>query len=493
MTGSDRSRCWNAWSFLLGIALFAIGLFLFLSWRTYGFGFPLDDSWIHQTYARNLIRDGAWAFNRQESSSGSTAPLWTLLLSAGYLLGISNKVWSYGLGVALLGLTAWTAAIWHQRRCGEDGFWPYAVAGLILAEWHLVWAALSGMETVAAMFIILVVFLLMEKEHYPAWLLGVLIGVGVWIRPDAVTLALPLLWAWSFQRPWDVRRNGLRLLQALAGAILILIPYLLLNYTHSGSIWPSTYYAKQAEYAVLRELPAPQRLFSMTLLPLVGVGSVMLPGVLYSIIQDIRTRSWWGLAPIVWLGSFIVLYAVRLPVMYQHGRYLMPVIPVFLVLGMEGMRAWVSRGNTSRWRWVLARSWQTTTVLLSAIFLVRGGQVYARDVAIIETEMVAAARWVSERTPPDALVAAHDIGALGYYGERRILDLAGLVSPEVIPILRDEKALSRYLDARGADYLMTFPGWYPELVSHAEAVFQTHAMHSLAAGGENMTVYLWNP
>jgi hypothetical protein len=35
------------------------------------------------------------------------------------------------------------------------------------------------------------------------------------------------------------------------------------------------------------------------------------------------------------------------------------------------------------------------------------------DVAVIESEMVNTAKWVAESTEPDALVAAHDIGALG--------------------------------------------------------------------------------
>jgi len=38
--------------------------------------------------------------------------------------------------------------------------------------------------------------------------------------------------------------------------------------------------------------------------------------------------------------------------------------------------------------------------------------------------------WLRDNTPPDAVIAALDIGALGYASERRILDLAGLVSPD---------------------------------------------------------------
>ena len=107
--------------------------------------------------------------------------------------------------------------------------------------------------------------------------------------------------------------------------------------------------------------------------------------------------------------------------------------------------------------------------------------------------MVAVARWISQRTEPDALIAAHDIGALGYFGRRRLLDLAGLVSPEVIPFLRNEAQLSTWLDQSSADYLVTFPDWYPSLVklSQAEQVFETGAPYSPAAGGQNMAVYRW--
>jgi hypothetical protein len=142
---------------------------------------------------------------------------------------------------------------------------------------------------------------------------------------------------------------------------------------------------------------------------------------------------------------------------------------------------------------VASRVWVLAAVLVTLIFTAIGAQAYTRDVQIIESEMVATARWIEANTDSRALVAAHDIGALGYYSHRALLDLAGLVTPEVIPFIRDEARLETWLDASGADYLMTFPGWYPALVQKAGGGlrYQTGAPYSPAAGGENMAVYAW--
>ena len=76
------------------------------------------------------------------------------------------------------------------------------------------------------------------------------------------------------------------------------------------------------------------------------------------------------------------------------------------------------------------------------------------DVAIIETEMVNTAKWISENTTEDAKIAAHDIGALGFFGNRAIIDLAGLISPEVIPFMDDEHQLAEFLIFENPDYLI---------------------------------------
>ena len=89
------------------------------------------------------------------------------------------------------------------------------------------------------------------------------------------------------------------------------------------------------------------------------------------------------------------------------------------------------------------------------------------------------------------MIAAHDIGAIGYFTQRPILDLAGLVSPDVIAFIRDEPGLARFLDEECPRYLVTFPAWYPQLTENGEQVFQTDTQITREIGGENMVVYRW--
>jgi hypothetical protein len=211
--------------------------------------------------------------------------------------------------------------------------------------------------------------------------------------------------------------------------------------------------------------------------------------------QAAHRRRWEAPIALGWVLALMGAYALRLPVTYQHGRYLMPVIPVLLALGVGGLATMARPRSSHLLARVLSRAWLAALALLALVFWLRGALAYRTDVQIIQTEMVATARWVAANTPAEALIAAHDIGALGYFGRRHILDMAGLVSPQVIPFIRDEGRLSGWLDQEGASYLVTFPNWYPGLSAsrQSQPVFVTGAPYSPAAGGENMTVYIWRP
>jgi hypothetical protein len=477
---------------ILAIALSAVAMFLALSRATYRLGFPLDDAWIHQTYARNLASLGQWAFVPGEPSAGSTSPLWTMSLAVGHLLRLDPVGWAHLLGTASLLFTAWLGARWARRRAADPGWLPVAVALTILVEWHLVWSAVSGMETLLLAAAAILALAMMEPEAWRPFRVGLVIGGAVWIRPDALVLLAAGAWrAWT-ESGSSVRTRAGHTARLLVGAAFALIPYLVFLRLTGDSWWPSTFYAKQAEYAILTQTPLLNRLWEVARAPLVGAGGLLLLAGLAEAAGVVRSRKWTKLAPLVWTASYLGAYALRLPVTYQHGRYQIPVVPVLIVLGWCGALDWLAPTG-ERWRWVVGRAWAGAVAVTLPAFLILGGRAYAQDVAIIESEMVDTAVWVSGQTPLEARVAAHDIGALGYFGGRDLLDLAGLTNPELIPILRDESALGRAMQANRVDYLVTFPDWYPALSACGEVVYASAGRFSPAAGGESMTVYRWRP
>jgi hypothetical protein len=477
---------------LAGSVFLAMSAYIFASALQSGTGYPLDDAWIHQTYARNLAQYGEWSFIPGLPSGGSTAPLWSALIAPAYLAGQNGFVWTMLLGgLGLLGL-AWFGEKWFEK-CGNMVMGKIPLAGLFLAfEWHLVWAAASGMETILyAAAIVLVFWQLADKAGN--WLMmGLLAGLIVWLRPDGLTLLGPIAYVAYFSEvstTKKLRAIGL----AFGGFLLGFLPYLVFNHFLAGSWWPNTFFAKQAEYAIHLEAPLLSRFFLLAKLPVVGAGVLLLPGFIWVLWRSVAERNWTIQSAGLWWVGYTLIYALRLPVDYQHGRYLMPAMPVFFVLGLMGTDdIWRMAMHSKQILALLNKVWRTTLMVVLAAFLFIGAtQAYALDVGIINTEMVAAAKWIAGNTPTDALIAAHDIGALGYYGGRDVLDLAGLISPDVIPFIRDEKRLAIHLDEAGVTYLMTFPGWYVNLTEDVNLVFKTKGKYAPSVGGENMCIYEW--
>jgi hypothetical protein len=461
-----------------------------MSARTLGLGFPLDDAWIHQSYARNLVQRGEWAFLPGQPSAGSTSPLWAVLIAIGHALGLDPRLWAYALGGGCLFLLAVMGSRWLLQRDSNSGTWAWFAGGLIAVEWHLAWAAVSGMEVLAIGITAIIVLNMLDRRS-TSLSMGVVIGVGVWVRPEALLLTLPVVWVLVIEERTRPRRLLGKLAGLLVGMGALIIPYLWFNQAISGEWWPTTFYAKQAEYALHRQAPLLSRILEQIGAPLIGALALLLPGLVIGAVNALRRREWVKLAPHIWASAHLGAYAWRLPLTYQHARYAIPVIPVMMVLGVQGLLGWIRLRAAEPTRRVLSRAWLISIVIVAGGFWLLGARAYGQDVAIIESEMVASAHWISDNTEMDAIVAAHDIGALGYFGDREVLDLAGLVDAEVIPFLRDEEALAEWLDSRQADYLMTFPGWYPQLTSEADQVFSTDAPFSPAAGMENMAVFSW--
>jgi hypothetical protein len=164
---------------------------------------------------------------------------------------------------------------------------------------------------------------------------------------------------------------------------------------------------------------------------------------------------------------------------------------VFFLIGLMGFYEFLPSLRTYRTR--LARQAALVAVVLfSLTFNGFGAYTYGQDVGLIESEMVVSAKWAAQNIPSGAVIAAHDIGALGFFDHHAIIDLAGLISPEVVPFMRDEVRLASFMDERGVEYLIAFPYWYPDLIQRGTPVFVTEGHFVETPASQNMTIYRWN-
>jgi hypothetical protein len=473
-------------------------------------GFPLDDSWIHQVYGRNLAQTGQWTFISGVPSAASTSPLYTVLLSIGYSFSIRYTLWTYTLGVLALWIAGMVGARMAERLLPNQKHIGL-VAGLALVlTWHLIWAAASGMETMLfSMWTLVLIRLSWQEldEHSAAQknialrgaFFGALAALATLTRPEGIALAGLIGLTMLIVRPQGSRRNTITWgIGASIAFGLVISPYLLLNLRLTGGLLPDTAAAKQAENELLLDVSYPGRIINLLRNAFAGTQLLLIPAMIYFvlvIISQIRTnqRALLYLLPILWASVLIGLYAAKLPAPYQHGRYVIPSLPSLIFVGVVGGAYLLQRWRNSLSGRVLSRSLAISSALAFIYFaFVAGPPTYRQDVHIIDEEMVTTAHWIADHIPLDQLLAVHDIGALGYFAPRPILDLAGLVSPEIIPFITDADSLWLWLQERGARYVMAFPDQLPGKRTDDPRlcqVFITPERTSHAVGGPNMAVY----
>jgi hypothetical protein len=125
----------------------------------------------------------------------------------------------------------------------------------------------------------------------------------------------------------------------------------------------------------------------------------------------------------VLLAAFFLIARVQF-----ISRYWVPATPALCVA------AWIAVehafGRRARLGFGAAYFGQQAAVLL---FLV-GPQIDAFTRGL-DRGPAAIGRWLRTNAAPEAVVATPDIGAIGFYGERYVLDIGGLVTPAMAPIL----------------------------------------------------------
>lgn len=483
---------------LLACLAFAALMGSFAYYSNGSFGFPLDDPWIHLQFAKNLAEHGAFSYYKGEVvTSGSTAPLYTLLLAAGLLVTDNEMILSYMIGVLMfLGSVVLFFKITEQAFPGRS--WLAMGGAFLLAlEPRLHWAALSGMETTLFIVLLLAVVHWYMAEKPVAF--GVSAGLLLWTRPEAVIL-FGILAADLVYKVLVARRPGKQeqgeyswLWKGAVVVVLFGVGYALFNYLLSGSLLPNTYAAKLKYYSgtgrnfpgeVFRYLTGGHLLL---LAPFCALGMIR------TVVQTTRRKYSPGLIPLLFVLGMFLAYWIKLPYLYQNGRYMMPVLPFYLFLGLVGID------------WSLAtviRYWKSSAteklisrlgLVLMGIMVVQFGvgawnerTLYQESCKYIADRQVKTGRWIRDNLPENAIIATHDVGALAYYSQRKIVDMVGLVTPEMIPRIGDLNLLQQFLREQGVTHLALLRNWFE--VVNVNPLFQTNELTP-----EIMEVFAFEP
>ena len=169
---------------------------------------------------------------------------------------------------------------------------------------------------------------------------------------------------------------------------------------------------------------------------------------------------------------------------FQEGRYSAHLLPLaFIVLASALGPTWTRR------RGVLTAVW----LALALASLVPAGTRYAWAVQNINAMQVRLGHWVVQNVPRHGSLALNDIGAIAYISRRRVIDLMGLVTPEIIPYRRQgEDGILRFVGEQCPDYVIVFPAWFPDMTARRyllEPVYRVHLERNEVAGADEMVVY----
>lgn len=471
---------------LLGGAAAVAGLFFAAERHIAGaVGFPLDDAWIHLRFAENLVAGRGFGINPGEPVAGSTAPLWTLGVAGLLALGLPG-LWA----AKALGLGAHLAAALLTRRLalavGQAPVVALAAGLAVVGLGRLGWGALSGMEVPLAASLVAAGALAAARDRPLG--AATLLGLATLARPEAGLLV-----------PLHVLAAG-RLGAAAARAAvsgLVLAPMVAFSWLTVGRLVPATAAAK-VEGGLVGRLEGVLEPWS-AVLDRAGAYLVEWVGRLA---EDHAALPALALAGLVvlrrsrlrWLVLALVLHPVVVAVLapyrgpaFQTGRYSSHLLPLAVVAALAALDALLA----GRPRWRAAGLLVAALPLLLA--LGPAGRAYAWGVQNINAMQVTLGHWVARHTRAGAVLAVNDIGALTYFGDRRVLDLMGLVTPDILPYRRaGPGGILRYLERTCPDYLVIFPAWFPSVVARADLfrpVTQVHLPRNEVAGADTMIVY----
>lgn len=414
------------------LALVSIVLYSFWMFRQY----ILDDTFIHLRYAKNYLTTGSLSYNLGQPSFGTSAPLYTVLLAAigQYIPLASWPDMAKGISIALqvMSIIVFLSLVISPVKTRRAPTMPAYIVGVSIAALMLAVPSTSrwlqdGMETslavcctLAAMAALRAWLAARVQRPWPALVLttGLIALVGI-IRVDLLPISVAMLVLALLCTP---RYK----LQLLAYTIVFLMIGYVAIFAVTGAVIPDSAIAKRTgmftpgwavDFFKAMLAVSPLWLGAPALL-LVSLGCrLVAQPILYKHVIPLLC----GLVPM----SVTIVWGTATGQFVHGARYFLPAL-IFawavLVCYVPDLLAFPTASRAGKVQALLLM----LTVVAALIHI---GVSYPALLLVRQKDSLQ----IDQRKNWAAMVvAAHDIGQIGWYTNAHMLDLAGLVNGRVV-------------------------------------------------------------
>lgn len=471
------------------------------------FGVPLDDVWIHFRFAENFAHGNFYQYNVGEPTPGTTSPLWVIILSIPFLLSEAAAL-PFALAVSSIFFLFTLIELYKFcLRLGFDGIYSLFITLITLSAGRLLWSSLSGMEITLFCLLCVLIFRnqLSEFENKKLTILnGLLLGIAANTRPETYLLAgIYYLISFILLRK-NFKENIPRFILSLLIFFVLLIPYPIFCYIHTGKFLPNTY---EGQVGVMKYLPnfifmvETGKIFFKDNLPVLLLWLSAAGYFVYTLFKKQADKRFLFIN--LWVILLPAVSSVVAPNWRHHGRYLIPLIPFINIIAIYILRkVHLYFQNKEYKKYILLRK---ASIALVVIFTINSGILFAGvlgwNVENINNQQVKIGSWLKANLPGEKAFGMNDIGAITFITKKYAVDMAGLVTPEVFRFQKmsyedGAKALFRFLKEKGVNYIIIYPDWFEYIMQNYanafEPVYSARLTNNTICGGIEMFVYKIN-
>ncbi len=384
-------------------------------------GLSVDDIGIFYRYAQNLASGHGWTYNIGQSDPGGiTSPLYVMLLAGLSKTGLTIPAAATGLWIAGI-TTASTSLYGALRRTGHPiaGF----TGGLLLvtSPWMVV---VRGMESAVFIGLLGAALWLYVGQRYV--LCGVALALLVITRPDGEFFAFALAFVHLYRYhkiPWRTVFSAVTVLAAWGLYAAIFVGQIVPDTLQSKIYTSRTEQSGSLFFFTGLWINPKGGGFGTWAIALAALGGIGLVVWLFHLRRPDPVLS----TLVVGTVLFLVFYGLILNLAPYYIWYYVPL--VFTACALAGLALEALTGALLSWAGRIVRV--ATAVAVAAALSVLGVVSTPPGWQALRAGYIPAAIWVRDHSTPDQTVASSEIGLIGWYSERPMIDYLGLFTPSL--------------------------------------------------------------